>query len=118
MGWCRLKVAGVEHCGLCGLAHLGHGRTCPHLNSNAQVTRLLQALKESTEPRDLIEQATRHLRTIRVDLMARSRAREVREVQTQRPQQQSRPLGPPHLPPRLPRMNRAEGYGGSSLDEL
>lgn len=73
MGWCRLKLAGVEHCGLCGLAHLGHGRTCPHLNSEAQVATLLGTLKESTESRELIERATKYLRMIRGDLVQRKR---------------------------------------------
>lgn len=81
MGWCRLKVAGVEHCGLCGIAHLGHGRTCPHLNDNRQVGILLQTLKESTESRELIEQATKYLRSIRGDLMNRKRLQELKEQQ-------------------------------------
>ena len=76
MGWCRLKVAGVEHCGLCGLAHVGHGRTCPHLNSEVQVATLLGTLKESTESRELIEQATKYLRMIRGDLVQRKRKQE------------------------------------------
>jgi chromodomain-helicase-DNA-binding protein 4 len=79
MGWCRIKLAGVEHCGLCGIAHLGHSRTCPHLNSETQVATLLQTLKESTESRDLIEQARKYLRMVRGDLVARKRARERRE---------------------------------------
>ena len=76
MGWCRLKVAGIEHCGLCGLAHVGHGRTCPHLNSEVQVATLLGTLKESTESRELIEQATKYLRMIRGDLVQRKRKHE------------------------------------------
>jgi chromodomain-helicase-DNA-binding protein 4 len=79
MGWCRLKVAGVEHCGLCGLAHLGHGRTCPHLTDERHVTTILQTLKESTESRDLVEQATKYLRVVRSDLVQRRRAHERRE---------------------------------------
>lgn len=79
MGWCRLKVAGVEHCGLCGLAHLGHGQTCPQLNDEVHITRLLQALKESTESRELVEQATKYLRVIRSELIQRRRAKERRE---------------------------------------
>ena len=82
MGWCRLKLAGIEHCGLCGKAHLGHSRTCPHLNNETQVTTLLQTLKESTESRDLIEQATKYLRMVRSDLVSRKRARERREQET------------------------------------
>jgi hypothetical protein len=73
---CRLKVAGIEHCGLCGLAHVGHGRTCPHLNSEVQVATLLGTLKESTESRELIEQATKYLRMIRGDLVQRKRKQE------------------------------------------
>lgn len=79
MGWCRLKLAGVEHCGLCGIAHLGHSRTCPHLNNEVQVSTLLQTLKESTESRELIDQATKYLRMVRSDLVQRKRARERRE---------------------------------------
>jgi hypothetical protein len=79
MGWCRLKVAGVEHCGLCGLAHLGHGRTCPHLNDEKQVATLLQTLKESTESREWVDMATKYLRMIRGDLVQRRRAQERRE---------------------------------------
>ena len=73
MGWCRLKLAGYENCGLCGIAHIGHGRTCPHLNSETQVATLLATLKESTESRELIEQATKYLRMIRGDLIQRKR---------------------------------------------
>jgi chromodomain-helicase-DNA-binding protein 4 len=83
MGWCRLKLAGVEHCGLCGIAHLGHSRTCPHLNNEQQVATLLQTLKGSTESRELVEQATKYLRTVRGDLVARRRAKEKREAQLQ-----------------------------------
>ena len=68
MGWCRLKVGGNEHCGLCGLAHLGHNRTCPHLNSERQVSLLLQMLKESPEPQGLKDAAVKYLRGIRSDL--------------------------------------------------
>lgn len=83
MGWCRLKVAGVEHCGLCGLAHTGHGRTCPHLNSEVQVATLLGTLKESTESRELIEQATKYLRMIRGSLVQQKRAQEKKEQEIQ-----------------------------------
>ncbi|KEF62875.1 uncharacterized protein A1O9_00848 [Exophiala aquamarina CBS 119918] len=79
MGWCRLKVAGVEHCGLCGLAHLGHGRTCPHLSDERRLTTLLQTLKESTESREFVEQASKYVRSIRSDLIQRRRAQERRE---------------------------------------
>lgn len=93
MGWCRLKVAGVEHCGLCGLAHVGHGRTCPHLNSEAQVATLLGTLKESTESRELIEQATKYLRMIRGDLVQRKRKQE--NMQTPNAPAYAKMVGPP-----------------------
>ena len=83
MGWCRLKIAGVEHCGLCGLAHMGHGRTCPHLNDEKQVETLLLTLKESTESRELVDEAVRYLRVIRGDLVSQRRQRE-RKAQQER----------------------------------
>jgi Chromatin remodeling factor Mit1 C-terminal Zn finger 2 len=83
VGWCRLKLAGVEHCGLCGIAHLGQGRTCPHLNSELQVATLLGTLKESTEPRDLIDKATKYLRMIRGHLVQRKRHQERKAQQQQ-----------------------------------
>jgi len=83
MGWCRLKIAGVEHCGLCGIAHIGHGRTCPHLNSEVQVATLLGTLKESTESRELVDQAQKYLRKIRGDLVHRKRAQEKKQQQAQ-----------------------------------
>ena len=88
MGWCRLKLAGVEHCGLCGLAHLGHSRTCPHLNDETQVGRLLQTLKESPEPREHVEAATKYLRMIRGDLVQRKRKKREQEMVRSTLQQQ------------------------------
>ena len=91
MGWCRLKVSGVEHCGLCGLAHIGHGRTCPHLNSELQVATLLGTLKESTESHELIDKATKYLRMIRGDLVQRKRLQE-RKQETQQ-HEKPEPMG-------------------------
>ncbi|EEP75725.1 hypothetical protein UREG_00572 [Uncinocarpus reesii 1704] len=73
LGHCRLKQAGVEHCGLCGIAHFGHSRTCPHLNSESQVASMLSSLKQSTEQRALVEEATKYLRGIRGDLVRRKK---------------------------------------------
>lgn len=92
MGWCRLKIAGVEYCGLCGLAHMGHGRTCPHLNDEKQVETLLLTLKESTESRELVDEAIKYLRVIRGDLISQRRQRErkaqqEKEMATQQQQQ-------------------------------
>jgi hypothetical protein len=64
-GACELKAAGVEHCGLCGLAHYGYGRTCPHIRSETQVREMLQALKNSPEKKELIELAVKYLRGVK-----------------------------------------------------
>lgn len=88
MGWCRLKIAGVEHCGLCGLAHMGHGRTCPHLNNEKQVETLLMTLKESTESRELVDEAVKYLRVIRGDLVSQRRQKERKAQQLLEQQQQ------------------------------
>ncbi|OJJ49241.1 hypothetical protein ASPZODRAFT_129654 [Penicilliopsis zonata CBS 506.65] len=72
-GSCLLRLAGVEHCGLCGIAHMGQGRACPHLKEDVQVQRMLEALKESPEPRELVEKAKKYLQGIRGDLAQRKR---------------------------------------------
>ncbi|KAL1953409.1 hypothetical protein VTO42DRAFT_2848 [Malbranchea cinnamomea] len=82
VGYCPLKRAGVEHCGLCGIAHYGYSRTCPHLNSEIQVAAMLGSLKHSTEPRALVEEATRYLRGIRGDLVRRKKLKASREQQS------------------------------------
>lgn len=76
VGYCPLKLAGVEHCGLCGIAHLGYQRTCPHLNSETRVALMLGSLKESTEPRHIVEEAKKYLRGIRGDLVRRKKLQE------------------------------------------
>lgn len=63
-GTCPLRHAGVEFCGLCGLAHLGARRVCPHLQSIVQVNRMIEALDQSTEDPKLISVAKRYLRGI------------------------------------------------------
>lgn len=78
VGYCPLKLAGVEHCGLCGIAHIGYQRTCPQFSSEAQVTQMLQSLKQSTEPKYLVEQARQYLYGIRKDLVMRRRKAEQR----------------------------------------
>lgn len=68
-GACELKEAGVEHCGLCGLAHFGHSRTCPHIKSETQVRAMLQALKNSPEKKELVDLATKYLRGVKGTLV-------------------------------------------------
>jgi hypothetical protein len=68
-GACELKVAGVEHCGLCGLAHFGHSRTCPHIKSETQVREMLEALKNSPEKKELVDAAMKYLRGVKGTLV-------------------------------------------------
>jgi hypothetical protein len=68
-GACELKVAGVEHCGLCGLAHYGHSRTCPHIKSETQVREMLAALKNSPEKKELVDLAMKYLRGVKGTLV-------------------------------------------------
>ncbi|KAH7346025.1 hypothetical protein BKA66DRAFT_576699 [Pyrenochaeta sp. MPI-SDFR-AT-0127] len=68
-GACELKVAGVEYCGLCGLAHYGHARTCPHIKSETQVREMLEALKSSPEKKELVDAALKYLRGVKGTLV-------------------------------------------------
>ncbi|UPX15156.1 uncharacterized protein EKO05_0005613 [Ascochyta rabiei] len=68
-GACELKAASVEHCGLCGLAHYGYGRTCPHIRSETQVREMLRALKSSPEKKELVDLATKYLRGVKGTLV-------------------------------------------------
>ncbi|OJJ40391.1 hypothetical protein ASPWEDRAFT_33774 [Aspergillus wentii DTO 134E9] len=73
LGYCRLKIAGVEHCGLCGIAHFGFSRTCPHLRSETQVVRMLEALKQSNESPDVVKEAKRYLTGVKGSIAQRKR---------------------------------------------
>lgn len=106
-GRCRLKLAGVEHCGLCGLVHYGTQRTCPHLRSETQVARMLEALKYSSENRQLKDRARSYIYGINGDLTRRRKYEEFRKLQELQD-------GPPFVDP-IP--TAADGYpiNGSSL---
>ncbi|KAJ5820554.1 hypothetical protein N7474_006145 [Penicillium riverlandense] len=82
-GSCPLKLAGVEYCPLCGLAHFGRNRSCPHLQSESQVRRMLVALSKSTEHPEHVTLARQYLRGILGHLNAR--ARQVAMQQSQHP---------------------------------
>ena len=73
-GSCPLKIAGTEFCPLCGLAHYGHTRTCPHLSSETQVREMLAALKSSPETKELVAEAKRYLRGRKGTLVQRKKA--------------------------------------------
>jgi chromodomain-helicase-DNA-binding protein 4 len=80
-GACELKIAGVEHCGLCGLAHYGHARTCPHINSETQVREMLLALKNSPEKKELVDAAVKYLRGVKGSLVQTKKLKEARAQQ-------------------------------------
>lgn len=75
VGYCPLKLAGPEHCNLCGLAHFGVSRTCPHIRSETQVREMLVALKSSPESRVLVHEATRYLNGVKGTLAQDKRRR-------------------------------------------
>lgn len=64
VGYCTLKRTGHENCGLCGLAHFGSSRACPHLQSETQVRAMLRALKTSTEPKEDRRAARKYLQGV------------------------------------------------------
>lgn len=107
LGWCRLKLANVEYCGLCGTAHVGTGRTCPHLNDETQVATMLNTLKESTESREAIELATKYLRQVRGDLAWRKRNQEKKDLERQNQQLSN---VPDHVFTRIPPQIPAYGH--------
>ena len=97
VGQCPLKRSGVEHCGLCGMVHYGYtqsgvGAACPHFSSETQVRLMLDALKMSTEPRDIVEPARNYLRGVIGNLVKRKKKE--MELQAAR----SRPILPPPRP--------------------
>ncbi|KAK8218475.1 PHD/FYVE-zinc-finger like domain-containing protein [Phyllosticta capitalensis] len=73
IGACPLKIAGPEFCNLCGLAHFGIARSCPHINSETQVREMLNALKHSPEPRHIVEAATKYLRGVKGTLVQKKK---------------------------------------------
>lgn len=94
-GFCPLKLAGVEHCALCGLAHFGsgHQRICPHLSSVTQCRVLLETIKQSNEPHELKDRAKRYIVGIIGDLNQRKKKEAAQALQVQQ-QQQDQALQP------------------------
>ncbi|OBT63870.1 hypothetical protein VE03_06637 [Pseudogymnoascus sp. 23342-1-I1] len=97
VGQCPSKRSGAEHCGLCGLAHYGFIQpgseaACPHFSSETQVRLMLDALKMSTEPRDIVEPARSYLRGV-IGNLVRKKKKDL-ELEAAR----SRPILPPPPP--------------------
>lgn len=73
LGSCTLKLAGVEHCGLCGLAHYGFSRICPHINSETQVREMIQAVKSSSEAGHLKAETMKYLTGLKGTLVQKKK---------------------------------------------
>ncbi|KAF2726039.1 hypothetical protein K431DRAFT_280077 [Polychaeton citri CBS 116435] len=78
VGSCPLKLAGVEYCNLCGMAHFGYGRVCPHIQSETQVRLMLEALKHSNESEHHIAEAKKYLRGLKGNLVQEKKNKEMR----------------------------------------
>lgn len=63
----------MENCNLCGLAHYGIGRVCPHVGSETQVREMLETLKQSNEPRELVDAAMKYLRGVKGHLVQKKK---------------------------------------------
>jgi chromodomain-helicase-DNA-binding protein 4 len=102
-GACELKAAGVEHCGLCGLAHYGHSRTCPHIKSETQVRAMLEALRNSNEPKELVDLASKYLRGVKGKLVQQKKRDREKAAAVQNGTLSHAPPAP--MPPRQPPNN-------------
>lgn len=81
VGSCPLKLAGVELCPLCAQPHFGSVGVCPHIKSETMVRLMLDTLKQSPEPRELVDRASKHLTGVKSHLaMAKRKARELAEA--------------------------------------
>ena len=69
VGYCPLKIAGVEYCNLCGRAHFGTLRTCAQFNSETQVRIMLNDLKNSPESTGIKNLAIKYLRGLKGNLV-------------------------------------------------
>ena len=78
VGYCPIKMAGAEICNLCGIAHYGVARTCPHIRSETQVRHMLAALKKSPENRKYVNEATRYLQGVKGTLAQGKRQKAAR----------------------------------------
>ena len=72
-GYCQLKLAGPDSCGLCGITHFGVSRTCPNFSSDVQIRLMLDALRKSQESPEKIEGARMYLRGILAERVRRKK---------------------------------------------
>lgn len=83
VGFCPLKLAGIEFCPICALAHFGHQRTCPHLNSVTQCRLMLDAIKQSPEAAADKHAAKKYVVGIIGDLQQRKKRKEAKQSTAQ-----------------------------------
>lgn len=115
IGSCPLKIAGPEHCPICGIAHYGVARTCPHIQSETQVRAMLEALKHSSESKHLKEEAKKYLTGVKGTIVQQKKKKDQRAKEKQRP---IAPNAPP-MGGRAPVSNvdgTADGNAQLSLD--
>lgn len=92
-GLCPLKIAGVESCPLCGIAHYGRVRICPHINSVTQLQAMQEAIKHSTESPEIKELAKKKVTSLIANIKQKRRLEE--EAKACKQNQASRQSGQP-----------------------
>ncbi|KAL8775017.1 MAG: hypothetical protein Q9209_000496 [Squamulea sp. 1 TL-2023] len=100
-GSCPLKFAGVERCGLCGLAHYGFGKrkACTHLHDLDQCYLMLDALRKSEDSREMKDQVKRYLVGIIGNLRHEQKLSEERRRESLQQQAQPTLARPPLYTP-------------------
>ncbi|KAL8848736.1 MAG: hypothetical protein Q9221_006280 [Calogaya cf. arnoldii] len=105
-GCCPLKFAGVERCGLCGQAHYGFGKrkACSHLHDLDQCYLMLEALRQSEDPREYKDLVKKYLVGIIGNLRHEQKLAEEKKRESVQQQAQPAPSRPPLYNP------QANGY--------
>ncbi|KAL8654053.1 MAG: hypothetical protein Q9226_003578 [Calogaya cf. arnoldii] len=105
-GHCPLKFAGVERCGLCGQAHYGFGKrkACSHLHDLDQCYLMLEALRQSEDPREYKDLVKKYLVGIIGNLRHEQKLAEEKKRESVQQQAQPAASRPPLYNP------QANGY--------
>ena len=114
-GRCPLKLAGVEYCPLCGIAHFGRGRICPHINSITQLQAMLEAIKHSTESTELKELAKKKLTGLIGSIRQKRRLEEEARAATLRTLSQPGPKSTPGQHPIIDRQVLSRQTNGGKV---
>jgi chromodomain-helicase-DNA-binding protein 4 len=78
-GSCPLKLSGVEFCPMCNIAHLPKTNACPHFRSEEQLDMMLASLRNSDEPKEIVDEAKRLVRERRELVQRKKREQKTRE---------------------------------------